>query len=211
MAGSDQAIADGVRRKISLRLIPLLIVIYILAHLDRVNVSFAALTMNQDLGFSNAVYGLGAGPVLLWLLPVRGAGQPAAGAHRRAAPDRQHHADLGHGVGVDGVRRLAHAVLCHAFRAGRGRVGSVPGHHPVPDLLVPQRRPGHGDWPVRAGAGGGRPAGQPAVRRHHGRHGRPAGAGELAVVVHRRRACRRCCSVCGADGRCRTVRRRRAG
>jgi ACS family tartrate transporter-like MFS transporter len=61
MAGTDQAMADGVRRKISLRLIPLLIVIYILAHLDRVNVSFAALTMNEDLGFSNAVYGLGAG------------------------------------------------------------------------------------------------------------------------------------------------------
>lgn len=61
MTGTDQAMADGVRRKISLRLIPLLIVIYILAHLDRVNVSFAALTMNEDLGFSNAVYGLGAG------------------------------------------------------------------------------------------------------------------------------------------------------
>ena len=61
MTGTDQAMADGVRRKISLRLIPLLIFIYILAHLDRVNVSFAALTMNQDLGFSNAVYGLGAG------------------------------------------------------------------------------------------------------------------------------------------------------
>nr|ART37074.1 D390 [uncultured bacterium] len=61
MAGSDQAFADGVRRRISLRLIPLLIVIYIMAHLDRVNVSFAALTMNRDLGFSDAVYGLGAG------------------------------------------------------------------------------------------------------------------------------------------------------
>lgn len=61
MVGTDQAMADRVRRRISLRLIPLLIVIYILAHLDRVNVSFAALTMNEDLGFSNAVYGLGAG------------------------------------------------------------------------------------------------------------------------------------------------------
>lgn len=61
MAGSDQAFADDVRRQISVRLIPLLIVIYIMAHLDRVNVSFAALTMNQDLNFSDAVYGLGAG------------------------------------------------------------------------------------------------------------------------------------------------------
>jgi ACS family tartrate transporter-like MFS transporter len=61
MAGSEQAVADGTRRQISLRLIPLLIVIYVMAHLDRVNVSFAALTMNKDLGFSDAVYGLGAG------------------------------------------------------------------------------------------------------------------------------------------------------
>ena len=61
MTSADPAMANDVRRKISLRLIPLLIVIYILAHLDRVNVSFAALTMNEDLGFSNAVYGLGAG------------------------------------------------------------------------------------------------------------------------------------------------------
>jgi len=61
MAGSGQAFADGTRRQISVRLIPLLIVIYIMAHLDRVNVSFAALTMNKDLGFSDAIYGLGAG------------------------------------------------------------------------------------------------------------------------------------------------------
>lgn len=61
MTGSQQALADHTRHRISLRLIPLLIVIYIMAHLDRVNVSFAALTMNQDLGFSDAVYGLGAG------------------------------------------------------------------------------------------------------------------------------------------------------
>ncbi len=51
----------SVPRRVSVRLIPLLALIYVMAHLDRVNVSFAALTMNQDLGFSNAVYGLGAG------------------------------------------------------------------------------------------------------------------------------------------------------
>ena len=49
-----------VPRKVMWRLIPLLILIYMMAHLDRVNVSFAALTMNEDLGFSNQVYGLGA-------------------------------------------------------------------------------------------------------------------------------------------------------
>lgn len=39
---------------------PVLVLVYVLGQLDRVNVSFAALTMNRDLGFSAAVYGLGA-------------------------------------------------------------------------------------------------------------------------------------------------------
>ncbi len=48
-------------RKVRRRLIPFLFLLYIVAYLDRINVSFAALQMNEDLGFSSAVYGLGAG------------------------------------------------------------------------------------------------------------------------------------------------------
>lgn len=48
-------------RKVTWRLIPFLLLLYIVAWLDRVNVGFAALQMNQDLGFSPAVYGFGAG------------------------------------------------------------------------------------------------------------------------------------------------------
>ena len=47
--------------KVFWRLIPFLGLLYIIAFLDRVNVGYAALSMNEDLGFSNAVYGLGAG------------------------------------------------------------------------------------------------------------------------------------------------------
>lgn len=43
------------------RLIPFMFLLYIVAYLDRINVGFAALQMNRDLGFSDAVYGLGAG------------------------------------------------------------------------------------------------------------------------------------------------------
>ncbi len=43
------------------RLLPFLCLIYFIAYLDRVNVGFAALTMNQDLGLSATAYGLGAG------------------------------------------------------------------------------------------------------------------------------------------------------
>jgi ACS family tartrate transporter-like MFS transporter len=48
-------------RKVRRRLIPFLFLLYVVAYLDRVNVGFAALDMNRDLGFSAAVYGLGSG------------------------------------------------------------------------------------------------------------------------------------------------------
>lgn len=45
----------------SRRIIPLMIVLYMVSFLDRVNVGFAALTMNADLGFSPTVFGWGVG------------------------------------------------------------------------------------------------------------------------------------------------------
>src|SRR6267143_4198554 len=47
--------------KVMRRLIPFLILCYFVAYLDRVNVSFAKLHMNQALGLSEAAFGLGAG------------------------------------------------------------------------------------------------------------------------------------------------------
>ncbi|NLP63038.1 MFS transporter [Paraburkholderia sacchari] len=52
---------DATYRKILFRLLPLLIVCYVCAYLDRVNISFAKLQFMSDLGFSEAAYGLGAG------------------------------------------------------------------------------------------------------------------------------------------------------
>lgn len=47
--------------KISWRLLPLLIICYMIAFLDRVNIGFAQLQMQKQLGFSNEAYALGAG------------------------------------------------------------------------------------------------------------------------------------------------------
>ncbi len=52
-------------KKVMWRLIPILILCYFAAFVDRTNVSFASLTMNKTLGFSSAVYGLGAG-IFFW-------------------------------------------------------------------------------------------------------------------------------------------------
>jgi MFS transporter, ACS family, tartrate transporter len=48
-------------RRLRWRLVPYLLLLYVIAWFDRVNISFAALQMNADLGFSSAVYGFGAG------------------------------------------------------------------------------------------------------------------------------------------------------
>lgn len=59
-------IADRCRRRVMWRLMPFLFVLYVIAYLDRVNVSFAALQLKGDLargglGFTGSVIGLGAG------------------------------------------------------------------------------------------------------------------------------------------------------
>jgi D-galactonate transporter len=52
---------DRLYRRIAWRLIPFLMVCYVAAYLDRVNVGFAKLQMLNDLQFSETIYGLGAG------------------------------------------------------------------------------------------------------------------------------------------------------
>jgi ACS family tartrate transporter-like MFS transporter len=50
-----------VLRKISLRIVPFIMLLYFIAFIDRVNIGFAALTMNKELGFSPTGFGFGAG------------------------------------------------------------------------------------------------------------------------------------------------------
>ncbi|MFI0820206.1 MFS transporter [Streptomyces sp. NPDC021098] len=52
---------NAVFRKVVRRIVPFLILCYVVSYLDRVNVGFAKLQMSDDLGFSEAAYGLGAG------------------------------------------------------------------------------------------------------------------------------------------------------
>ena len=58
---SPTELAAVTLRKVSWRLIPFLFVLYVIAWLDRVNVGFAGLEMNADLGFSSTVFGFGSG------------------------------------------------------------------------------------------------------------------------------------------------------
>ena len=52
-------------RKVYLRALPLLFVAYFVCYLDRINVGFAALTMNHDAGLTPRSFGLGSGSFFL--------------------------------------------------------------------------------------------------------------------------------------------------
>ncbi len=56
----DQALQSAVT-KAARRLVPFLALCYMVNFIDRVNVGFASLAMNKDLGFSPSVFGFGAG------------------------------------------------------------------------------------------------------------------------------------------------------
>ena len=61
MAGEELARSDKILARAAWRLIPFMALMYVVAFLDRSNISFAALQMNQELGFSPQVYGNAAG------------------------------------------------------------------------------------------------------------------------------------------------------
>ena len=54
-------VAIHTRRQIAVRLLPFLFILYVTNYLDRTSVAYAALDMSRDLGFSDRVFGLGAG------------------------------------------------------------------------------------------------------------------------------------------------------
>ena len=56
-----EALGHQAISKVSRRLLPFIALLYFVNYVDRINLGFAALTMNKDLGLSAYVYGLGAG------------------------------------------------------------------------------------------------------------------------------------------------------
>ncbi len=61
MEAQKQQIEISTMKKVTWRIVPFIMLLYFVAYLDRVNVGFAAITMNEDIGLSQAAFGLGAG------------------------------------------------------------------------------------------------------------------------------------------------------
>src|SRR5437588_8366089 len=57
----DRTLERSTMRKVYLRLLPFAILSYVLAYIDRINVSFAGLTMRDDIGMSAGTFGFAVG------------------------------------------------------------------------------------------------------------------------------------------------------
>ena len=61
VAESVESVEKRTLHRLFWRIVPFIMFLYFIAFIDRVNIGFAALTMNKDIGLSPAVYGFGAG------------------------------------------------------------------------------------------------------------------------------------------------------
>src|SRR6516225_9943757 len=121
--------------KVSWRILPFLMLCYVVAFLDRINIGYAQLQMKLTLTFSDDLW-IRRRHFLHRLLPLRGTEQPVAGADRRPQDAASHHVPVGRCRHRHGFRADADAVLPPALPARRARSRLLPGHYPVPDLLV---------------------------------------------------------------------------
>ncbi len=60
-AAGTSEITARTRHQVAIRLLPFLFILYVINYLDRTNIGYAALGMSRDLGFSDSVFGMGAG------------------------------------------------------------------------------------------------------------------------------------------------------
>ena len=144
--------------KVSRRLVPFLMLCYFVAYLDRVNVGFAALTMNKALGISATAYGFGAGifffSYFIFEVPSNLALE-RFGARKWIARIMLSWGILSGAMALVS-RRIQLLPRARAARRGRGRL--LPRHHLLPDAVVPRHLPRphhrlvHGGDPAVLGA-----------------------------------------------------------
>ncbi len=101
--------------KIALRIVPLIFLGYVVAYLDRINVGYAKPQFLQDLKFSEAVYGFGAGLFFFGYFLFEVPSNMLLGARRCPAYSAAYHGALGHHFGSDGICQHAPPILRHAF------------------------------------------------------------------------------------------------
>ena len=170
-------------RRVFTRLLPFLVLAYLICYIDRVNVGFAGLQMNQDLGLTKTIFGLGGGIFFIgyFLLEVpSNLALERFGASRWIARIMISWGIVSGAMAFTAGHQLVPVAAVPAGRRG-GRL--LSGRDPVSDLLVPggasraHRRHFHGGDP------GGRLHRLAAIGRDPG-HGRLARPARLAMGLH---------------------------
>jgi MFS transporter, ACS family, tartrate transporter len=114
--------------KAARRLLPFLCLCYAVNFLDRVNVGFAALAMNQDLGFTPSIFGADAGIFFIGYLLFEVPSNLAPSALWCTRLDCAHHGELGPGRDRHGAGQRHGELLCSMrFLLGVAEAGFFPG------------------------------------------------------------------------------------
>ena len=123
----DVTLERSTMRKVYLRLLPFAMLCYILAYIDRINVSFAGLTMRDDIGMSAGDLRLCRRHVLLGLLHFRSAEQRDPGKDRRQNLDRADHDHLGILAAATAFVKDSTSFAIVRFLLGVAEAGFFPG------------------------------------------------------------------------------------
>ncbi len=130
MAATEHAkhpLETATMRRVIVRLVPFLMLCYFFALLDRVNVGFAALQMNKDLGLTPAMFGFAASLFFVSYFLVEVPSNLALQKVGRAPLDRPDHDHLGLRHDGHGPRDRSPFPLRDALHPGRGGGRVLPG------------------------------------------------------------------------------------
>ena len=174
---------DCVYTKIGKRIVPFTILLFLMAWLDRYNLGFAKLQMVKDLGFSESVYGFGAGIVYLGYALFEIPSNlylERAGARQDLCPD---HDSLGPHQRCHDVCEDSGFVFHRPLPAGLLRSRVVAGRGPLHDVLVSRSQARFDARDVLYFDAAYLSPGKPRLRLDHGFHEEEHGLCQLAMAV----------------------------
>ena len=131
-------------RKLKIRILPFILLLYIVSFLDRINISFAKLTMNQDLAITSHQFGLAVRDFLYRLFSLRDSEQSPPAQNRRPHLAGAHPDYLGNYFYAHRVCAKPAATLPGALLTRVRRSGLFPRNYFIFDLLVSPTRTGPG-------------------------------------------------------------------
>lgn len=138
-ATATEDIERETMRKVIWRILPFLIVSYLVSIIDRGNIGMASLQMNEDLGLSKAAFGFASSLYFVAYFLFEVTQQPGHAESRRPAVDPAHYDQLGHRLHVYVPGAEHHVALYRPFSSRCCRGGLLPGRRAYLTWWIPSR------------------------------------------------------------------------